>query len=214
MLNTPFFRATRRADADGLINLSRRRTWHADEPGAQTNTQPNSGGAPDGAQSAEWRMEDLPGGAQAYIKQLRDENADRRKALTAAEDAARQREQARLQEEGKWKELAQAREAELAKIAPYQERAQALEAMIRAGNETRIKAIPESMRGIVPTDYPPEKLSGWLDANWQLLQPKPAPNLDAGAGGGGKPAASLTEAERTIARNMGLTPEQYAAQKS
>jgi hypothetical protein len=155
----------------------------------------------------------LPLPAQQYIKGLRAEAANNRKALTAEQLAAREREQSRLAEQGKWQELAESRAKDLNEALPYKERVQDLEAMIREGNEARIKAVPENMRALIPMDYPPERLARWLDANAALLIPRNAPDLDAGASGGGsgKPI-TLTSDQVAMARQMGMTPEAYAAQ--
>lgn len=151
----------------------------------------------------------LPPAAQRYIKQLRAEAADRRKQLATFQSEAQKREQERLIAEGKWKELADARAAELAQLQPYQTRATELEAIIKAQNEARVKQIPEELRSAVP-DYAPERLSSWLDANFAKLVRPVAPNLDAGAGVGGVHGTQLTDDQRAIARRMGMTDEQYA----
>lgn len=161
----------------------------------------------------EWKIEDLPTGAQEYIRQLRAEAADRRKALEKAEREAAQREQARLAEEGRWKELAEQRERDLAKVQPYQERAAALESMIIASNKTRMERIPEDMRALVPTEYPPERLAGWLDANFDRLLKRPAPDVDAGAGAGaGNGLPRLSQEQIEMARMMGVSLDAYAKQ--
>jgi phage I-like protein len=157
----------------------------------------------------------LPPAAQRYIKELRAEAAERRKQLTAFTSEAQKREQERLISEGKWKELAESRERDLMQLKPYQERADGLEGIIKAQNDARITAVPEEMRTIIPTDYAPEKLSTWLDANIAKLTRQPAPNLDAGAGAGsgGKPSPVLTDQELAIARMLGISPEVYAKNK-
>jgi len=204
--------ATRRPGAEGMISLRARRTWYDEDAAGQEAAA--AGG--NGNVSDEWKLEDLPTGAQKYIKELRAEAAERRKALEAERVEAQRREQTRLAEEGRWKELAESRAAELAKVTPYQERATALEAMIVASNKTRIERIPEDMRALVPIEYAPEKLAGWLDANLDRLLKRPAPEVDAGAGAtaAGTGLPKLTEDERRIARAMGLSEEAYAKRKA
>ena len=160
------------------------------------------------------RIEDLPEWAQDLIRQTRDEAAQRRIALKQQQEDARKREQARLAEEGKWKDLAETREQELAEVKPFQERAEALEKMIRKSNEARIEKVREDMRGLIPTDYAPEKLSSWLDTNWERLVAQPAPNIDAGAGGGSGQSVKLTVDEQAMAKAWDMTPEQYIAHKN
>jgi hypothetical protein len=156
----------------------------------------------------------LPPAAQKYIKSLRAEAAEKRKALQAMATETSKREQERLQAEGKWKELAEARERELMGLKPYEERASTLETILKQQNAARIAQIPEDMRTIIPSDYAPERLSAWLDANVAKLTRPIAPNLDAGAGGmGGTPSVKLTDDEMAIARKVGMTAEQYAKWK-
>lgn len=164
--------------------------------------RPNEGGS----------IDDLPSWAQDLIKTTRAEAAKYRIAKREAEEQARQREQARLAEEGKWKELAEQRAQTLAEVEPYKERAQSLEALIRDSNQKRLEQIREDFRALVPTDYAPEKLATWLDTNWHNLSSRPAPSTDAGAGavGGGK-TVQLTPEQKQAAKAMGMTEEQFIA---
>lgn len=157
-------------------------------------------------------IDDLPSWAQDLIKTTRAEAAKYRVAKREAEEQARQREQARLAEEGKWKELAEQRSQSLAELEPYKEYAQTTEAFIREMNQRRLEQIPESFRGLVPEDYEPVKLAKWLETNWHALQNRPAPSTDAGAGavGGGK-TVQLTPEQKQVARAMGMTEEQFIA---
>jgi len=184
-----------------------------DQPAEQQGQAQPTTAANNGEQRGS--IDTLPTWAQEMIRELRDEAAQRRLALKSQEEESRKRDQARLAEEGKWKELAETRFSELSKLQPYQERAETLEGIIRKSNETRIARIREELRGLVPTEYAPEKLSSWLDTNWERLTTKPAPDLDAGAGGsGGTTPVRLTEEERQMAARFGMTPEQYAITKA
>jgi phage I-like protein len=152
----------------------------------------------------------LPEAVQTYIRSLRGEAAEKRKRLQALEAQMNEMQQKQLAEQGKWKELAEAREAELNKVKPYQTRAEALEARITANNKARVERIPEHFRSLIP-QLPPEDLAAWLDANETKLTTPPAPNLDAGAGGGeGKTAIQLTAEQLAVAKGMGISPEDYA----
>lgn len=180
------------------------------DPNADNNEQQEQ---PTNSQSQErGEVADLPEWAQRMISDLRGEAAKNRVAKKEAEEAARQREQARLAEEGKWKELAEQRAQSLAEVEPYKERAQTLEALIRESNAKRLEQVREDMRGLIPADYAPEKLSSWLDANWHNLMNRPAPSTDAGAGavGGGK-SVQLSPEQKQMAKMMGMTEEQYIA---
>ena len=202
----------RRAGAEGGVSLSKRRVWYADETGSEKPQ--DAGQQPPTEIGDDDDISSLPDGVRKYIKRLREESKERRLALKKAQDEQGQREAQRLAEEGKFKELAEQRARELESLKPLQERAAALEARIQAGNEARIKRIPETMRGVIPTDYTPERLSEWLDKNEHLLTGRQAPNLDAGEGGrgstGGNNAPKLTAEQIALARAAGMTPEEYA----
>jgi phage I-like protein len=158
-------------------------------------------------------VDDLPSWAQDMIRGLRDEAASRRVALKKHEEEARQREQQRLAEQGQWKELAESRAKELSDLQPYRDRAEALETMLRDSNKHRIEQIPEDMRALVPTDYAPEKLASWLDANISRLTKPIAPRLDGGASGGSGSTVTLTDEEKQVARATGMSLEDYAKYK-
>ena len=141
-----------------------------------------------------------------YIKELRDESATRRIAL-------KEEQEKHLAEQGKWKELAEQRAAELEQLSVYKEQAEALSSTIRQSNEARIQKIREDMRPLIPTDYSPERLATWLDANERLLMTPSAPDIDAGAGmGGAGKALKLTPEQKAIAKKLGISEEKYLEQ--
>src|SRR5438045_3035210 len=94
------------------------------------NTPPPADAGKTSASGDQWKMEDLPSTAQAYIKELREEAKRTRLEKDAAEKARKDAEQAQLVEQGNWKKLAEDRAAELAKLTPYQQRAESLEKII------------------------------------------------------------------------------------
>lgn len=133
-------------------------------------------------------------------------------SLTAA-----QRKQ--LEEQGNYKVLAEQSAAEVLQLKAFKERAEILETIIRAGNEERIKTIPDNKKALVQPlldALSPEKLQNWLNANPSLFVKEPAPNYDAGAGSGGpgNAASKLSADEVETAKRFGLTPEEYAKAKS
>lgn len=182
----------------------------ADDSGANAAT----GGA---GSSAERDLNALPDWARDYIGELRDEAKQRRlEARQLSDDMAAlkkqfgERQQTQLTEQGRFKELAEQRAAQLAELEPFKQRAQTLEAMISQSNEARVAQIPENMRGLIPVEYSPEKLAGWLDANLSQLTKPTAPNLDGGVGGSSK-AVALTNEQKAMARRMGMSDEDYIA---
>lgn len=146
----------------------------------------------------------------AKIEKLAGTMSETEARIKAMEDAQRKR----LEETGNYAEVAKRYQSELESLKPIAERAQSLEAIIRESNEARLGAIPESYRNLVPTDYAPEKLQAWLNANESLLKRAPAPSLDAGAGANSAPSDSvrLTAEQKALAKRFGLSEDEYAAQ--
>jgi phage I-like protein len=209
MTQTIIARVNRRLNAEHAVDLRQRRAWfddeHTDPP------TPLAGQAPQ-QDVDEFDFEQLSPAVQRYIKGLRAEAADYRTRAKREQEQAREREQQRLAEQGNWKAIAEQKAEEAARLKAYEERATQLEAMIRASNDGRIQQIPETMRKVVPVEYPPEKLAAWLDSNLSLLTRPPAPNLDAGIGSGanGK-SVQLTAEQKAAARLAGMTEAQFEA---
>jgi phage I-like protein len=180
--------------------------------GQQSNGQSNSDGKYNPSS-----VEDALKIITALEKRLneRDSELDKYKGELKNFSKAQQKQ---LEEQGNFKALAEQHAAEVARLKPVEERAAALEAIIRESNETRIKSVPDQMRNLIPTDYPPEKLQKWLNANEAQLVKPPAPNYDAGAGAGGSggsgAAPKLTAEEKEIAAKMGMKEEDYAKAKA
>lgn len=202
-------------------------------------TDPKQDGAPDapetptspaaeGTQTQEPKHGDwfnsLPPDAQAEITRLRQSEAETRvkareaeKQRKAEEAAQQQREQAALAEQGKFKELADARQAALDKVSaeiealrPRAERVEALEAFLLKSVETRTAQVPDQFRALVPKFGDPLQTLEWLDANAALLATPPAPNLNPGVQGDKKPVLDLSDATRSIASKMGVDPAKVA----
>ena len=126
-------------------------------------------------------------------------------AATAAADAARVKngEAATLLEE-RTAELAAAR----AEIDGYRAAEEKRLKALADRNKTRVEAIPDSLRGLVPTGYDAPALAEWLDSNADALQVAGARPGGTGPRGGSVdyPAAMVAEA-----RHHGYTtPEQLA----
>lgn len=154
-------------------------------------------------------LEKRVGERDAELGDLKGRVSTLSEQMQAMQDAQKKR----LEQSGNFEELARTRQAEIEALSPYKDRAAALEAQIRTENEKRIERIPEQMRGVIPTDYPPEKLSQWLTNNTALLTKPPAPDYDAGAGGDAPPQkGKLTPAQKQLAARFGLTEEQYLAE--
>lgn len=175
-------------------------------------------GAPKTDAHGDW-FTGLPDEVQSYIRSLRDENAKWRIEKRRAEEAAREAEEKRLEEQQRWQELAEKREAKIKELEPKAERVlSAFDALI----ESRLKRIPADLRKTLvdPVRASMDSVTfvEWLDANEERLSLRPAPNLEAGAGAptsrGNAGDASLTDVERRIAQQMGVDPAKIARQKA
>lgn len=199
------------------VSLLKRRTWF-DEQGSG---QQGDGGSPPAGSGGVTvgkytfaTLEEASKIIEALNKRVGERDADAEtlaQRLKAIEDAGKKQ----LAEQGNYKALAEQHAAEVERLRAVEARANALDATLRKSNEARIARVPEQYRSMIPTDYAPEKLQDWLDANEALLGKPPAPNFDAGAGGsgGGSRTTDLTPEEKQMAAAMGLTAEQYAKQK-
>ena len=143
--------------------------------------------------------------AEAEVERIKSETA-------AAQDKA-------LKEQGKYRELYEKVMAELEVERQHRERADALGKTISATNQKRIEQIPEDMRPVIPTDYPPEKLSEWLDNNASRLTKAPPPPRDGGkVGEAGQPQIKVTEQVSRMAQvanqfGYNIKPEALAARQ-
>ena len=147
-------------------------------------------------------LDKQPDWVKTLVKNLRKEAKDNRlkaeryeqESRSVAEARAKD-EQERLAKQGEWQKLAEDRAKELEALKSVKEKAERFEAQLKATNEARVKRLPDVMRGVVPTDYTPERLAEWLDKNEQvLISGRTAPNLDAGdKGERGKKAPSPQE---------------------
>lgn len=202
-----------------VFSVVARRRWYADETGDDATDsgsaeQAESASNENDPETLKKQLESL----QARLKEVNDESAGRRHRINELEERLQSFQQAqkkKLEEEGNWRELARQREAELEAIKPYQERAEALEAILRQNNEARIAQLPETMRQIVPQGLTPEKLGEWLDTAAPILAKPVAPNIDAGAGSGssGGSTPKLTPEEKAIAAKTGMSEADYAKWK-
>jgi len=175
-------------------------------------------------QQSKYNPEDLDS-ARKIISALEKRLGERDETITGLKSqvsefaermsAIEQAQKTRLEEQGNYQELARKYQADLEAVRPVAERAQALEAIIRDSNEARVQRIPEQQRGLIPVDYPPERLQAWLNANEALLVRPPAPDYNAGAGANGEsvPSKTLSDAERRMAKLIGVTDAEFLAEK-
>jgi len=214
-------RMVRRFRSEMLVDLRQRRAWFAGEGG----TGDGQGGNDELGDYRAATLEEQQKVTAALLKRLKERDAEKsqlqnqiaglNERMTASERAAKKK----LEEEGNYKTLLDQTNAELEGLKAYKERAALLDDIIRKGNDALIQRLPEDRRGIVPMEYPPEKLRTWLDANFALLTKQPAPDFDAGAGAGSGSNGSaappkLTDEEKQWATAAGMTEKAYAEYKN
>ncbi len=217
-------RTARRSTNEASINLMKRRTWYGEGDGAgdQQNGQQGENELPTTVEGWQKKYEALQKRVvdrDTKIDHLNGVNGKLDERIKAIEKAQKEK----LEKDGDYKTLADERAADIEKYKPLAERAGALEAIIRESNEARVKNVPDSMRALIPTDYPPERLQSWLNANEALLVKPPAANYDAGAGagntGGGKGEPKVTDEDKrqaAIAQANGhnVKPEDIAKRRA
>lgn len=147
--------------------------------------------------------------AQELIRQLRDENAKHRQEARKQREAADKAEREKLTQQGEWKAAYEQVTAELEPLKRKAERAEAVEAFMAKALKTRIEALPEQYRALVPKYDDPLQTLAWLDQSAALLVPPKAPSLDAGALGTGGSTAPLTADERAMAKRLNISEEAY-----
>jgi len=187
--------------------------------GEQPNDQQGSNGnKPDGKYNPS-TIEDALKIITALEKRIDERDSELKQTKSEKEKlTAAQRKQ--LEEQGNYKQIADDAAAEVAQLKAFKERAEALETIIRAGNEERIKTIPDNKKALVQPlieALSPEKLQNYLNQNPSLFVKEPAADYDAGAGAGGRGGNGvnkLTAEEIETARRHGMTAEEFAKAKN
>lgn len=158
---------------------------------------------PDVAQNTENR----PPEAIPYdrFKQVNDEKKELAKQLQKLLDAEKERTDAEAIKKGDFQAI-------IDSLKPKAERTDALEATLKSYLEHEIESLPKDISDLIPDGDVTTQLA-WIKrakANPRLYR-NPAPNTDAGAAGDPKPpGVKLSDTERALAAQFGMTEEQYA----
>jgi hypothetical protein len=182
-----------------------------------------SGGAPATGGDSAQKDTGAPAGAEntekgpipyERFKAVNDEAAELRKwrkereaADKAAEKKAADAEAARLAEQGKFKELAEAAEKKASDLEPFKTKAERAEAALTKLLEEERKGLPKHVTELLDKLDPVDQLE-YIAKNREALGAKPAPpNINAGDGAGNKNAAAADDAEKArIAAKFGVDP--------
>jgi hypothetical protein len=138
-------------------------------------------------------------------------NKELESQLAAREKAAKEAAENALKEQGKYQELYEAAQKELAETRPLASIAKDSEKTLKQVLDAQIEDIPEPMRTLIPEELSTQQKLTWLSKNKSLLM-KPKP-FDIGAGrqgGTAESAIELTPEQLATARRLGIKPEDYA----
>jgi len=175
------------------------------------NDDPLSGLTPE----ARKIFEETNAGLLSALKKEREANKNAADRLAAIEKENQERLEKQLQEQGKYKELAEERAKLLAEMQPKADQLEAAQATLKQVLAAQIEQIPEDKRTLVPGKLSTEDQLDWIAQNRALLS-KTKP-IDVGAGKLGGSAdngsADLTAEELEMAKKMNVKPEDYAKSK-
>lgn len=122
--------------------------------------------------------------------ELRKKLEEQGKVLADLQAKMQQAEDAKLAEQGKYKELADKAQAEVAQLTEVAKQYKVYRERVAERNKARVEAIPENLRELVPNYPDPFELEDWLVKNEaKLLAKPPAGSPPAGPkpGPGGAP---------------------------
>lgn len=159
-------------------------------------------------------FEETQGNLLSALQKEREANEQAQKRATALEKAAQDAEKNRLKDKEDYRKLYETAEGELAELKPKAERLTAYETILKKMLETSIAEIPEDKRGLVPSKLSIEDQLEWISANRALLGKAQPFDIGAGKQGGGKTkSVDLSPEELQIAKDYGMTAEEYAKYK-
>ena len=150
---------------------------------------------------------------KSRLDEVLKKNEDLNVRLDTLEKEGKQRLEAQLQEQGKYKELAEERAKELAEMQPKADQLEAAESALREVLTAQVELIPEDKRSLVPKDYAAKDQLSWIAENQAQLSKLKAPDLNTGKRGGGEDkTVVLTPDQKEYAKITGVSEEDYAKQ--
>ncbi len=152
---------------------------------------------------------------QSRFNEVNEERRKMAERIAQMESEQKAEIEKRLVEQNQYKELAEARgvdlvkaQAEAAKVATYEK---TLLDVLNA----QVAALPEDKRGLLPDELTTAQKLSWLAKNSAILKAPTPFDIGAGKQGGGeqKQTNALSPEEVQIAKNFGMTPEEYSKHK-
>jgi hypothetical protein len=135
-----------------------------------------------------------------------------RQEATALKAQQAKAQQDALTEQGRWKELAETRAAELLTANEKVKRMEEYELTLKETLASQLTELAPDVQAIVPEELTTAQKLKWLAKNKATLLKPPAPDIGAGTRGGGKPESKidLTPEQLQVAKQFGYSPEEYA----
>ena len=138
-----------------------------------------------GSENTQWSVDKLPVGAQAYIEELRKENAKHRRAKKTAESATKKAEEDRLADQQEWQQLAETRLARVTELEPLETLVTGYRETIEGMLTSKVKTLDgkgdraTKAVGGLPGELDAKAKLDWLNANEALFATAPPPNIGA-----------------------------------
>lgn len=174
-------------------------------PQAGTATAQDAGQPTPDAGPAVESVDALPDWAQKMIGELRKENAGHRTAKQAAQEAAAKAEEARLENERNFQQLAEQRKAKIEELSAQTEAQAALAAdltrILGERIDAEIKGWPEEIKAMAPQgETDPRVMFAWVEQARPLAAKLQQAGQVPGNGGGPKPAGTRSRAAEQVAQ--------------
>lgn len=148
---------------------------------------------------------------QSRLNELAEKNRQLQERLEATERERQEQLEKQLQEQGKWKELAEQRATELATLKPKADQVDEYEKTLQDILAAQIEDLPDEFKDVVPDGLSTKAKLDWLAKNKsKFMKVEP---FDIGAGKkGAKPdskKSDLSPEEKEGLKRFGLSEEDY-----
>lgn len=143
----------------------------------------------------------------------RRKESDKKLATIEKEQAALN--EKHLEEQGKYKELAEERATKLAELQPQADQVDSMAKTLKEILAAEIEALPEVARPLVPSELSDQQQLNWIAKNKTNLSKPNAFDIGAGKRGSenGEVLVDLTAEEKAMAKNMNVSEKDYAKNK-
>lgn len=152
---------------------------------------------------------------KSRLDEVLDSNRKLQERIEAVEKERAEQLEKQLQEQGKYKELAEQRAQELANLQPKAKLVDEYEETLKSVLAAEIATLPEEYQDVVPDGLSTKQQIDWLAKNKAKFMKADAFDIGAGKRGIKKneKTAELTPEEIETAHSFGYTPEEYAKMK-